>query len=357
MVDEVARDQKFPELPRASLRLGAVVGPTRSVVSESRQERYTVDILDLDVGEAPATSIPLDFFGHGLAMHPRRPAEAALFEKRGSGGCLLDLATRKMVRPLAPMKGHAFYGHAAYSREGDALFVVETNLDNKQGVISIRDSTTFDVLDSFLTYGVAPHDCHLVEDGRTLVIANGGGSIDSSFLPSVTFVDVNSWVLLEKFEVLDRNRNVGHVAVAANREFAAVSAPRDGLPPRTALGGVSLRRHGQPLAHVVEPTSITTRLIGESLSVAIHGPSRAVVATHPDADLITFWSLDSGALVGKLEVPGPRGVTVTLDERLYIVSYGRDGRVALIQADPVQVLPYQLATGVFGGAHLYTWAG
>jgi uncharacterized protein len=334
------------------------VGPTRSVSTTSRQERYTLDLLDLDAGDRKSARIPLDFFGHGLAINPKRTTEAVLLEKRGPRGCVLDLAARRVVRPIAPMGGHAFYGHGAYACEGDVLFVVESQLETNQGVVSIRDSSTFAVLGTFPTYGMAPHDCHLVEGGRTLVITNGGGPVDSPFLPSVTFVDVDSRALLEKHEVLDTNRNTGHVALTANREFAAVSAPREGLSAKTSLGGVTLRRQGQPLVHMVAPNVVTSRLVGESLSVAIHSPSRTVVATHPDGDLITFWSLDRGGLMTQLELPGPRGVTVTLDQQLYAISYGTDARLLLIQARPFRVLPNRrLTAGIFGGAHLYTWAG
>lgn len=337
-------------------RLGVLLGTTRSFCPTTREERFSLDILDLDASETVPVRIPLDFFGHGLAIHPNKPWEAALLEKRGHGGCCLDLAARKVVRSIAPMKGHAFYGHAAYSHDGDLLFVVETHLESNQGAISIRDPTTFAVLAIFPTYGMAPHDCHLVEHGRTLVITNGGGPVGSPFLPSVTFVDVNSHALLEKHEVLDRNRNTGHVSVVGGREFAAVSAPRDGLPSKTSLGGVSLRRRGQPWAHMIAPEVVTSRLVGESLSVAIHGPSRTAVATHPDGNLITFWSLDRGGLTGKLELPGPRGVTLTLDEQLYVVSYGAKGRLLLIEAQAIRALPdHQIAEGLFGGAHLYTW--
>lgn len=342
--------------PGKRRRLGVLVGPTRSVSPTCREERFTLDLLDLDAGDTESARIPLDFFGHGLAINPMRPREAVLLEKRGPRGCVLDLAARRVVRPIAPMGGHAFYGHGAYSSEGDVLFVVEAQLETNQGAVSIRDSSTFAVLGVFPTYGMVPHDCHLVEGGRTLVITNGGGPVDSPFLPSVTFVDVASRALLEKHEVLDRNRNTGHVALTDNREFAMVSAPRDGLPAQTSLGGVTLRRQGQPWVHMMAPNVVTSRLIGESLSVAIHRPSRTVVATHPDGDLITFWSLDRGGLMTRLELPGPRGVTVTLDQQFYAVSYGTEARLLLIHARPFRVLPdRRLAVGIFGGAHLYTW--
>jgi uncharacterized protein len=344
--------------PKKRRRLGVLMGPTRSLNPTTREERFTLDILDLDAGETVPERIPLEFSGHGIAVHPTRPREAVLLEKRGRGGCAVDLAQRRVVRPIAPMDGHAFYGHGAYSREGDLLFVVETQLGSDQGSVSIRNSRTFAVLGTLPTYGKAPHDCHLVDGGRILVITNGGGPFGSPLLPSVTFIDVKSGALIERHEVLDCNRNAGHVAVAENREFAAVSAPRDGLPAETSLGGVSLRRRGQPWVHMVAPSVVTSRLVGESLSVAIHGPSRTVVATHPDGGLITFWSFDQGGLIGRLELPGPRGVTVTLDQRLYAVSYGTDARLLLIETHPIRVLSdRQLGPGMFGGAHLYTWTG
>lgn len=340
------------EKPRT---LGVLVGATRSVHAASGQQRSTLDLLDLDEGDPEPTHIPLDFFGHGLAIHPARRSEAVLLEKRGSRGCVLDLAARRVVRPIAPMSDHAFYGHAAYSPAGDTLFIVETRLEGRDGSVSVRDSSTLEVLATLPTYGVAPHDCHLVDDGRTLVVTNGGGPIDSPFLPSVTFVDVASRALLEKHEVVGAG-NSGHVALADDREFAMVSAPRDGLPRATSLGGVTLRRRGHPWARMTSPEAVTSHLVGESLSVVIHGPSRTVLATHPDSDRVTCWSLDQGRLLAQFELPGPRGVTMTLDERLFVVSYGTESRLLLVQANPLEVLAERrLASGIFGGAHLYTW--
>lgn len=335
---------------------GVLVGATRAIAPSTREQRFTLDILDLDAGATLATRIPLDFFVHGIAFHPGRPREAAAFEKRGTGGCALDLEAPRLGRPIPPMMGHAFYGHAAYSHDGDVLFVVESRLGSDHGAISIRDSRTFAVQGVFPTFGTAPHDCHLIEQGRTLVITNGGGPVGSASLPSVTFIDVNSCALLEKHEVFDGNRNAGHVAVAENREFAAVSAPREGLPARTSLGGVSLRRRGKPWVHMATPEAVTSRMIGESLSVVIHSPTGTVAATHPDGDMITFWSLEHSGFVGSLELPGPRGVTLTLDKRFFVVSYGDEARLLFIEPHSFRVLPDPgLGEGIFGGAHLYAW--
>ena len=342
---------------KKSLNLGVLVGATRFRDPSSRAERFTLDLLDLDAGELEPARIATDFFGHGLAIHPLRPREAALFQKQGRGGCVLDLTEQRVVAPIAPMPGHVFYGHAAYAQTGETLLVVETCMATRQGAVSIRDTTTMATLGTFPTYGMSPHDCRLVEDGRTLVVTNAGGPIGSPFLPSVVFIDVDSHALLEKHEMGDLNRNAGHVAVTDHRAFAVVSAPRDGLPASTSRGGVSLRQRGGPWMPLSPPEAVASRFVGESLSVAIHTPSRAVLATHPDGGLVTFWSLDSLALAGSLEVPLPRGVTLTLDERVFVVSYGEDARLLLIEAQTLRVMADRaFAEGAFGGAHLYAWA-
>jgi hypothetical protein len=256
------------------------------------------------------------------------------------------------------MEGHGFYGHAAYSRTGDVLFVVEAELERGDGAISIRDPSTFAVIGTIPTFGRAPHDCHVIENGRTLVVTNGGGPVDSSHVPSVVFVDIASRALLERHEVSDARRNTGHVVVTDAREFAVASAPRAGLPSQTSLGGVSLGRRGEPWIHMVAPEAVTARLFGEALSLAVHRPSSIVAATHPDADLLTFWNLERAELTTRFEVPSPRGVTMTLDDRFFVVSYATEARLLLVDAQTFEVLAdLRRAAGVFGGAHLYTWAG
>jgi hypothetical protein len=345
------------EPPAPTGRLGVLIGTTRLRDPTTGEEIYTLDLLDLDSGEAEPARIPLDFFGHGLAFHPKTRQRAALIEKRGRQGCVVDLAERRVVEQFAPMPEHAFYGHAAYSAAGDTLFVVETGLSTKNGVVSIRDSATAATLDVLPTYGMSPHDCRLADDGRTLIITNGGGPRNSAVAPSVTCVDVQTRALVEKLEVHDPVRNAGHVAIGEAREIVLLSAPREGMPASTSLGCISLSRRGEEWTHISPPETVASRLAGEALSVAVHEPSRTALATHPDGDLITFWNLDGRTFAGSLDLPCPRGVAITLDQRFYAVSYGIDARLILIDTRALRPLgSCQLARGALAGAHLYVLA-
>ncbi len=132
-------------------RKGTIVGPGRFVNTDTGKMSFVLCLFDLD---GPGSrSIDMDFFGHGLALDPRAPGRAVMFEKKG-------------------------------------LFATENNLDTKDGLICVRDARTFRELGQFPTYGKSPHDCHLIDEGRTLAITNGGSAVgEKEGAPSVTFVD------------------------------------------------------------------------------------------------------------------------------------------------------------------------
>src|SRR5690606_20220719 len=103
--------------------------------------------------------------------------------------------------------------------------------------------------------------------------------------PNVAWVDVRDQRLRERAEIPDATINAGHLAMTSAGDLAVVSAPRAGLDPNQSKGGVSLRPRGGPFRTVTEPREITSAMVGETLSVAVHEPTRVVGATTPLAHL------------------------------------------------------------------------
>src|SRR5690606_32664562 len=150
--------------------------------------------------------------------------------------------------------------------------------------------------------------------------------------------------------------NAGHLAISAAGDVAVVSAPRDGLPnPSQQLGAVTLVPKGKPPHTVTRPSSVVSRMLGETLSVAIH--DGVVVATHPEGDMVSMWQMD-GALLGKLdELPEPRGVTLTLDEQYFVLSHrtGRNVGITLVPtATRVPQAEGRVDPSFTSGSHLFT---
>lgn len=337
-------------------RRGVILGSLRGLVKGSTQKVFSLELIDLDLERRG--SIELRFFAHGLAFDPTDGHRALLFEKKGPGACEVHLAHGQVVRPMATTKERAFYGHGAFSADGQVVFVTESVLATHQGLVSIRDGRTLAPLGEFPTYGTNPHDCQLIDGGRTLVVTNGGGAFPDGDAPSVTLIDVKSQKLLERLTFDEPRINAGHVIVSKQRALAVVSAPREKLPAMDP-GAISLRAPGKKLVTMREPREVTGAMRGETLSLSLHEPSGIVAATNPDGNQLSFWDLGQQRLRTSVTLERARGVTQTLDGAHFVVSHG------LAVAGLTFFSTYDLAeapalavddTGL-AGSHLYTWAG
>jgi hypothetical protein len=338
---------------RSAKRKGTILGPGRVVDTRTGARSCVLCLFDLDRGDS--RTIDVGFFGHGIAIHPTQPWRAVMFEKKGPGACEIDLRAGRVLRPLSTPTSRAFYGHGAFSRDGQVLFATENELDTRDGLVAVRDASTLREMGRFPTYGKSPHDCHLIDDGRTLAITNGGGTIDEDAAPSVTFVDVGSEKLQEKVVFETPRINAGHLALSRGRDLVAISAPRDGLPT-TALGGVTIRVGSGPASTMKEPEDVVIRMVGESLSLCIDEATGIVGVTNPDGNIVTFWDLAGKRFLRKLDVPAPRGLTQTLDGQHLVLSYGA-GSLTLL--DPGRLAPVaegRVETSMLSGSHIVAWA-
>jgi uncharacterized protein len=335
--------------------LGVLIGGSQYVRASTGKTMFTLDMLDLEALRTRA--IDVGFLPHGFSTMPGRPTRAAIFEKRGPNAAVVDLLEGD-VRPITAGAGRMFYGHGLFAPDAKTLYGVEIDTTSHEGMLSVRDAESWQVTGEIATGGKNPHDAMLLEDDTTLVVTNGGGTRESGAQASVAFIDLPSRRVVDRVLVGDEALNAGHVAVGRDGSIAVVSAPRDGLPGATSLGGLSLRRAGEtgPLERMVEPSATTGRMIGESLSVAIHEGTGVVAATHPFGDLLTLWSLAERRMLRVFELPSARGVTLTLDGKYFSVSHGKRGSLAMIDPSTLDFVEGEtIEIGRFTGSHVYAW--
>lgn len=330
-----------------------------SYIAEGRQ-RFALAVIDLDAAAPMAELIAIPFLAHGIAIDPGDPSRAVLFEKKGPGACLVDLRTRALLRPIETAASRRFYGHGAFSADGALLYATESLVDRDfAGALVVRDAQTFAELGALPTHGVAPHDCQLIDQGRTMVVTNGGGSIsdnsNGNALPAVCYIDLQSERLLERVELASPQFNTGHLFATAAGDLAVVSAPRDGLPnPNQQLGAVSLRPRGGTLTTVQRPAAVVQRMLGETLSVLVNEENRIALATHPLGNCVSLWRLDDAELLGTLELAGPRGVALSLDRAWYLVSHlaGRSVRVTAFSTTTHAPVDFHVDPSFISGSHV-----
>lgn len=342
-------------IPRASSNRSAniILGGGEYKLAADTPSRYVLSIIDMDAGQRELA--PMTFLPHGIHRKPTRPQCLAIFEKKGPGACEFDLELGKIIRTIKPLANRYFYGHGAYTVDGGVLLSTETYLDTLRGVIAIRDGKTMAALGEFPSYGLEPHECKLIDGGKTLVVSNGGGTLTGE-AANIAYIDIASQQLLEKVPLANHRFNAGHLVVSGNGSLLVVSAPRAGLGS-SHVGGVSMRSPQQPLTTAASPAAIADNLYGEALSAAIHPQSGIAAVTHPDANLISFWSMAERKFIRAIELYRPRGLTLSADGRYFLVTAGREVSLQRIAVDTLQLdAKSVMQHSYISGSHIYNWS-
>ena len=327
-------------------RRGMLIGP-----GSTKRGKFWLGFVDLDrvekyaAGELEAAVIALTFAGHAVVPHPVERHKAGIFEKWGSGACEVDMHEMKVLRAITTVPERQFYGHAAWALDGSVLYTVESTPVKQgpyDGVIAVRDGKSLEIIGEFPTFGKAPHDCHLLDEGKTLGITNGGTPDDEP--GSVTFVDIESRRLIERVTV--PQLMAGHMAItgASSKGDLAVGATPHNPPGPDAEafkkipGGLALRSGTSDAVVMSAPEDITNQMLGETLSVVIHDERGVVGATTPAGDIVTFWDIRQGKLLKGYNLPMARGISLTLDRKHFVVTYGAETSVVMIRADDLSLV-------------------
>ncbi|MFV9616913.1 MAG: YncE family protein, partial [Gammaproteobacteria bacterium] len=157
-------------------------------------------LLIINLTQKEKRIIETAFLPHGIYINPGNKYSIFCIEKNGHNACEIDLQTQKVKQIFHSTKQQIFSGHAAFSQDGKKIYCVESNLNNKQGSISIRDSKTLETIKQLPTLGLSPHDCQLT-NGNVLTVSNTGKSESGFHQPSLVSIDLNTEKLIERIKL------------------------------------------------------------------------------------------------------------------------------------------------------------
>jgi hypothetical protein len=301
--------------------------------------------------------IPCDFLPHETIIHPEDSYTVFCFEKDGPNACMVDLDSGHVINNFQAADKHHFSGHAVFDGNG-RLFTIEIEQQTKQGKISIRDASTFDIIKQLPTLGLSPHDCQLTEN--TLAVSNTGQDATGFHQPSLVFIDMASEKLLSRLKLDDDKLNAGHFDMAYDNKLVIASAPVD-QSASEAVGGVSIQDDEHSVITMTHPEDLSGRLKGEALSISVSPEHGIAAITHPDADLLTFWSLKNApgdtSFIQAIEMDNPRGVTQALDGKSFVISYGSDPAIVNIEISSLARQAETIMSPTSAtGEHLLNWS-
>lgn len=313
-------------------------------------------LVAINLAQKEKRIIETPFLPHGIYINPDSKYRVFCFEKNGSRACEIDLQTQRIIRDLYAEKNQLFSGHASFSKDGKFIYCIEKNKDNLQGSISIRHAETFEVAHQLPTLGLSPHHCWLTKE-NILIVSNTGKSTSGFQQPSLVYIDLKSEKLIERVKLDNEDLNCSHFKITGDNDLIITSAPID-TENKTLAGGVSIRHHNsKTVSTMTEPAVVIKRMTGEALGIEIDERQNIAVITHPEANLLTFWSIKDKKMIKAFGFEKPRGVSQTLDRKYFVVSYGiKPAMVKISIKDLSPEIDSVIQPTLASGEHILNWS-
>lgn len=331
----------------AAPRLGwaAVGSPAYIAAAQLSDDTHILSGLDLSGDET--FRVPLPARGHAGAAHPER-AEAVVFARRpGYYALVIDAVTGRVLHELMPPEGHQFNGHGVFIDDGATLLTVEQEAQGSAGRVSLWDvASGYTRIGGFETHGIGPHDLHLMPDGRTLVIANGGIETDASdrtklniptMKPNLAYLGLGGEVL-EKIE-LDQELAKNSIRHLAVRDDGLVGfAMQWQGEPGMAYPLLGLHRRGEAPVLAEAPLADELAMKDYAGSIAFTPDGSEIAITSPRGGRVNRFAPD-GSFIGAQEredvcglAAHPAGL-IASDGFGGLITIGADGAQPLARHD------------------------
>jgi hypothetical protein len=266
---------------------------------------------------------------HGMATSHATGMTVAFARRPGTFFMAFDPARRGEPTVMHTPENRHFYGHGQFSPDGAILYASENDFDGNRGVIGLYDTRNgFARIGEYDAHGIGTHDMTVSDDGRLIVIANGGIETHPDFgrtklnidnmQPSLVLLDAATGQLIQKHAMPAHLRQLStrHVDLDDDGRiwFACqYEGPRNDLPP--LVGHFS---KGEDIAFVDLPQETTMRLANYVGAIAVNRREGLVGLTSPNGNAAVTLDAKTGRVVSETTVreaagvaPAARGIAVS----------------------------------------------
>ncbi|MGO7448328.1 DUF1513 domain-containing protein [Rhizobium ruizarguesonis] len=312
----------------AGLGFLAALAPRSLMALERTDAVYASGIRAADGSFAVATvtergeivdQMTLPARAHGMAFSAATGKTVAFARRPGTFAMIFDPRNKSEPIAISSPEGRHFYGHGAFSPDGRLLYASENDFDGNRGMIGLYDATNrFTRIGEFETYGIGPHDMTVSDDGRLLIVANGGIETHPDFgrtklnlgemQPSLALIDAATGALIEKHvlpaewaELSTRHVDLdgeGRIWFACQYE-----GHRKDLPPL-----VGHFAKGEDLTFIDLPEETTRRLANYVGAIAVNRSEGLVGITSPKGGASVTLDAKSGKVLAETSVPDAAGI-------------------------------------------------
>lgn len=286
--------------------------------------------------------VPIAERGHDIAFRPTG-AEAVIFARRpGTTMHVVDLTTGRIARSVDAAAGRHYYGHGVFTRDGRTLYVTENDYDDGTGIIGVYDPDDgYRRTGEFRSGGIGPHQLHLMPDGASLIVANGGilthpdtgrAKLNiEDMAPNLSLVDMahgtRLWTAclpqpLHKLSIRHLDVN-GDGTIAFGMQYEG--DVRDRVPL------IALAEPHGAIRFVDSPGGVDLLMHQYTGSVRFDGSGRFLAVTSPPGGVVGFWDVRSGGFLRDVPARGASGLAPAGAAGEFLMT-GGDGAIRHVSA-------------------------
>jgi len=276
-------------------------------------------------------SVDLPERGHDITFDPVSRRSVVFARQPGTFAVVFDHGGKAEPVTIASVEGRHFYGHGVFSPDGALLYATENDFDNVAGMVGIYDARDgFRRIGEFPTHGVGPHELLLLDDGRTLAIANGGIETHPDFgraklnittmKPNFAFIDRVTGDLLDRHTLpADLHQlSIRHMAVDQRGAIwfgCQHEGPATERPPL-----VGFARRGEELKLLEMPEKVLGGFRNYIGSVAANRQAGTVGVSSPQGNCYAVIEAATGRIVATQDLTEVCGIAP--DHAGYFVTTG-----------------------------------
>jgi hypothetical protein len=262
--------------------------------------------------------------GHAIVTDPLQRQSVVFARRPGRFAVAFDPLGQKKPHIFHAPDDRHFYGHGIFSADGRLLYATENDFENGIGKIGIYNTTSnFDRVGEFDSYGIGPHDILLLDDRKTICIANGGIETHPDFgraklnipsmEPSIAFINLADGALIH------RQTLPGNLSKLSTRHMALdksgmiwvgcqYQGPRSDTPPM-----ILRLSQDQELAPIELAEDVNRRLSNYVGSIGVNHHRNTILAASPKGNIAIEIDAQSGNIVAEFDVAVACGVAAVGD--------------------------------------------
>ena len=311
--------------------------PLLSVARQASDE-YSIRIFSSD--HVQQSVLPIPARAHALTLHPSGRLAVCHDRRPGRRMYVVDLDGQELSKILEASHDRHFFGHGAFSSEGDWLYVSENDYESGVGVIGAYRTRDWQRVFELPAHGIGCHELRLHPDGETLIVANGGILTHpdrpreklnlETMAPRLSYIDRSSGELLESVSFGHHQLSIRHLDISPDGTVVfgmQFQGEKTDIQPLVAM-----HRRGESVQGMNAMDEQWLGLSQYIASVVCLPDNKTVATTSPRGNRVVFWDVNTRSQIADFSLKDAAGAAVTGASQIAVsnglgevVTYHRSG--------------------------------